>query len=432
MKRLALIGLALLTLACATGGTPPLPDYAAAALCRATCPSGTCEKDRGQYHCVTPLPVPTPTPYPCDPPCKAGETCEREGRCGGHDCFSCFPTPGPTPSPVATPSPAATPTPAPSASPTPVPTPTPAPVPTPTPCVPTAPVCTTTTEPRCYALGPKSDGSEDPIVDVATLPLGIKSCWTCSDIRDYMLKRVPQDDGTLSLPHWSGPVGGLYFNDPDNNPARREWYDPKTCAKVKADGTLIAPIGHGTGHSPYVTKKPETVCAPGIPCPASPPPPSPGPSAPPSPPASPAPGGCPVVTQVGGSFLTARDCGPACIKNGYLGYVVNVTSTELCKNGEPGCSCDPSRQRCETPKTCQSPLGSTVYLSLPGHFSHDLADERSDNAWNHQHKAKANETGVTEFLHCPLHAPWTDARCTPKCMDIQKGGPREVACSGAK
>jgi hypothetical protein len=250
-------------------------------------------------------------------------------------------------------------------------------------------------------------------VDGSTFPYAPNACWDCTSWTGYMVRNGyftagdPKEDGDAA----GRP--GFWLN-----------YDPQQvlvglirksdCAKVdprngNVTGVAIDP--------PYMEKR--TVVTP---CPSPSPSPSPGPT--PTPP----PGGCPVVSQVGGSFLTARDCGQKCRDQGYLGYVVNVTSTELCQNGTPGCSCDPARNRCETPKTCQDPRGSTVYLSLPGHFSHDLADERSDNPWNHQHKPKAAETGVTEFLHCPFHAPWTDGRCTPKCMDIQKAGPREVPC----
>jgi hypothetical protein len=250
-------------------------------------------------------------------------------------------------------------------------------------------------------------------VDGSTFPYTPDACWTCESWTGYMVRN---GYFTAGDPAEDGDVGGYpgHWKNSDAQQVLVGLIRKSDCAKVdprngNVTGVAIDP--------PYMEKR--TVVTP---CPSPSPTPSPGPT--PTPP----PSGCPVVSQVGGSFLTARDCGKKCVDQGYLGYVVNVTSTELCQNGTPGCSCDPARNRCETPKTCQDPRGSTVYLSLPGHFSHDLADERSDNPWNHQHKPKAAETGVTEFLHCPFHAPWTDGRCTPKCMDIQKAGPREVPC----
>jgi hypothetical protein len=336
---------------------------------------------------TTTLPQPSPSPCVCPLPDGGTYSCaDPYCRCGAGAC------PVPTPSPTATP--------------TPQPTATPTPVPTPSPCIPTG--TGSTLQKVCVA------------VDGAITPFDRTKCWTAKDWLDFMMRDRwddacacikpgsaqftpgdPKEDGDASGTH-----PGFWLN---HDPSGRLVGVVHKKTATNANGVLVVDY-------PRVEER-------NVPGPVATPCPSPSPSA------SPTPGpGTPTVSQMGGSFLTARDCGKKCIDQGYLGYVVNVTSTPLCLNGSPGCSCDPARNRCEFPKELQDPRGSTVYLSLPGKFSHDLADERSDNPYNHQHKPKANETGVTEFLHCVYHAPWTDGRCTPKCMDIQKSGPREVPC----
>lgn len=129
------------------------------------------------------------------------------------------------------------------------------------------------------------------------------------------------------------------------------------------------------------------------------------------------------MSQTGGSMLAPRDCGQACRRQGYLGYVVNYTATPLCVEGSPGCVCDPARNRCEVPKACQDPRGATTYLTLPGKFTNDICDERSDNPFNCHHKPKADETGLTEFRSCPWHSDPSDSRCVSKFIDIRPSGP---------
>jgi hypothetical protein len=328
-------------------------------------------------------PIPQPSPIPEGGECgdTAGFNCAAGLDCRLHTWKTlrigkCLHPPVPTPTPTATPTPAPTPSPSPTAVPT--------PSPSPTPCVPVI-------VEQKPGRGPGTD-----------------NCDTCASRRAYMLRD-----------YWTpaNKVGNRYVNYPpghEGDPAYAIYSNPVTCDEEREDGTVVHPFLSG-----YFGPACQRIL---IPCPNPSPSPTPGPTP------TPGPGGAPELIQMGGSFLTARDCGQKCKDQGYLGYVVNVTSTPLCKNGTPGCSCDPARNRCEFPKELQDSRGSTVYLSLPGKFSHDLADERSDNPYNHQHKPKADETGVTEFLHCVYHEPWTDGRCTPKCMDIQKSGPREVPC----
>jgi hypothetical protein len=372
MRRLPAVALAYLwsTLLVSCGGVPPIQDPAGYAQCLLRCKApGFCAHGAEGWACITPQPTPTPTPFPPED-CRYRES--------GPKCpfgMECRPTEN-----VGAPWECQWPVPVPTPTPTATPTPVPTPVPTPTPCIPIT-----------YTQTPKKD-----------------KCENCDTCRSYMLGRYWKPENRQP--------DGRYINFPagrEGDMSVAEFYNPATCFKERQDGT---PVWAPSVYCYAAEKECRTIT---IPCPNPTPTPSPTPT--PGP-------GVPTISQMGGSFLTARDCGKKCIDQGYLGYVVNVTSTPLCLNGSPGCSCDPSRHRCEFPKELQDPRGSTVYLSLPGKFAHDLADERSDNPYNHQHKPKADETGVTEFLHCVYHAPWTDARCTPKCMDIQKGGPREVPC----
>lgn len=402
MKRRIWIAFLLLTVGLLTIGAscPEVRDCKTAG-----CPEGKeCrEIVDGVNVCVSAGPVATPTPPPptLGPggDCRTlgcpthGERCEEVAR----GVWACVPTPTPTPTPSPSPHPTATPTP----TPTPVPSPTPAPTPSPTPspCIPT--------EKRVCVMDPEG-------TDVR--PFNRLVCWTCADWLAYMTRvRDTTGDGIPEPPQYQ--AGGSTDGDVHGHPGY--WIHHTASGGIEKLVSKRDCRRPDNGQLQVDWPREERRIVP-CPSPTPPPPPVPTPTPPPS--------GCPVVSQVGGSFLTARDCGQKCRDQGYLGYVVNVTSTELCQNGTPNCACDPARNRCETPKACQDPRGSTVYLSLPGKFSHDLADERSDNPWNHQTKPKADETGITEFLHCPWHAPWTDPRCTPKCMDIQPAGPREVAC----
>lgn len=147
---------------------------------------------------------------------------------------SAEPVPTPTPEPVPSPTPSATPTPAP-----------PSPSPVPSPCV---------TIPACVQINPECE-----------------SCakWIGDRLRSGDLTRHPN---------------GLVFNDPGNNPAGREWFDPKTCFMVNADGSLRNKRLQKSGE---VCEKCE---APPIPCPSAPPgTPNPGPT----------PAACPTLVRWG-------------------------------------------------------------------------------------------------------------------------------------
>jgi hypothetical protein len=242
VKRLGLIGLALLTLACASGTIPPL-DCRSLPICGARAciqnPSGA-----GYPWICAPLPQPSPTPAP-----------------------------SPTPSPVATPSPAATPTPAPSASPTPVPTPTPGP--TPSPCVPQPPVCSTKTDRVCVSVGG------------AITAFDRKTCWTCPDWLAYMMRDRPSDalggaiepgsaQFTPGDPREDGDASGTHPGrwlnfDPQGNLVGT--VDKKNC--TNANGALVVDW-------PRAEVREHTTCAPGVPCPGPTPSPGPTPTPPPN------------------------------------------------------------------------------------------------------------------------------------------------------
>lgn len=348
-----------------------------------------------------PTPPPPTTTLPGARDCRTlgcpthGAVCIQVAR----DVWSCGmpipPTPTPTPSP--SPHPTATPTPEPTATPTPEPTATPTPAPSPTPCAPSA---------QKVCVGPDGEFVEffDPRAGG-----GAGNCYTCKSWLGMMIAGHYFDAGD---PKEDGDVGG--------HPGYWLNYDSR--------GVLVGLIGKRDCKDPngrlMIANFPrveERV----VPCAT----PTPGPTATltPGPTPTPGPGGCPGLLKVGGMFLSAVDCGN-CRKQGYLGVRVNVTSTELCREGDPGCVCDPLRNRCEMPRECQNPLGATVYLTLPGHFTNDLCDSNSDNAFNCHHKPKANEAGVTTFTHCPHNARPDDPRCTSKCIDVREVGTREVAC----
>lgn len=372
MKRLGLIGLALLTLACGSGTIPPLD-------CRTWgCPTGfECEQHPGH----------APYTFYCKP----------------------LPQPSPSPTPAPSPSPSATPTPQPSATPTPQPTPTPAP--TPSPCIPQPAVCSTKTERVCVsALG----------VITAFDPA---QCWTCPDWLGYMMRDRegpgsasftpgdPKEDGDASGTH-----PGRWINyDANGNFAGS--VDKKNC--TNANGGLVVDW-------PRAEVKEHTVCAPAVPCPG----PTPSPGATPTP----GPGGCPGLLAVGNSYLSSVPCGKQCLDQGYLGYRLNLTGTPLCREGDPGCVCDPTRNRCEMPKQCQDPRGADIFLTLAGHFADDECDRNSDNFYNCHHKPKLAETGVTLVISTPWQEPknpW-DPRAIVNCIDVTPSGGKPLERKDAR
>lgn len=237
-------------------------------------------------------------------------------------------------------------------------------------------------------------------------PFDRTKCWTCADWQGYMIRNGyftagdPKEDGDV------GGRPGYWLN-----------YDPQ--------GVLVGVISkrdctNGSGALVVDWPRAEERV---VPCPT----PQPTPSATPPPGPTPTPqAGCPALHQVGGMFLSAVSCGQQCIKQGYLGVRVNYTATETCREGDPGCVCDPARNRCEMPRPCQNPLGADIFLTLEGQFTNDLCDANSDNPFNCHHKPKANETGVTLFTSAPKGADPFDPRNVTNCVDIQASGVRQL------
>lgn len=386
--------ISMLLVAC--GSVPAVSDCLN---CLAT--GGTCSSNPdGSFKCV---PRPTPTPPPPTPTATPEVT-------------PAAPTPSPSPTPSASPS--STPTPTPTVQPPPTATPQPSPTPcsaaTPTPCAPRE-------EKVCIDAGP---GHTDPSIEGYRAGMStaewsalidwsqekpLKECWDHASWEGYMVRNGywtagdPSEDG-----------GSVWLNG-------NECTSKATHDRVRCDDkvTVISPAWRA--YPPYVRRalrpcsKPtffDLVCA----TPTPPPGPTPTPGSP----------GCPSLLKVGGMFLTAVSCGN-CTKQGYLGWRVNYTSTELCREGDPGCVCDPVRNRCEMPHQCQNPLGADIRITLAGKFENDLCDANSDNPFNCHHKPRADEEGVTLFTSMPKGATdYYGPQTVTNCVDIRKSGVRQL------
>jgi hypothetical protein len=325
VKRLALIGLALLTLACASGTVPPL-DCRSLPIC-------------GSRKCI-PNPAGAGYLWICEP----------------------LPHPSPSPSPTPQPSPSATPTPQPSASPTPTPspsaTPTPVPTPTPSPCVPT-----TSVQRVCV----NEDGSTFPFIAGGTQGQRDDNCWSWFTWQANMVNNGyytagdPTEDGDVSRPQRPG----FWLN-----------FDAQQVLVElvrKSDGMRVNPNnGAEMGTSvrrPYMEKRTVTT-----PCPSPSPSPSPTPSPGPTP--TPGPGGitCTPLDSIGVAFHAQH---PA--PNGPLGYRWIFSATP--KSVKP--FCPEKRNECEQQAYQGDPVGN--YDAVVWRF--DLRFQCQDPAgplWNQQ------------------------------------------------
>lgn len=324
------------------------------------------------------VPVATPTPPPPTP--------------------TPSPSASPTPTPVPTPGPTATPT----ATPTPPPAPTPTPQPSPTPCTPQAVKACFTNEPN-GPLDPPDWRYEKPLSD----------CWNVQTWTGYMVNHGywtagdPAEDG-----------GDVWLNTAVNGSF--ECYSKRTVDRVSCSDHSRVTTPNWQMFPPFVRTVTKA-------CPATPTPqPTPSASPTPGPTPTPGPGGCPPLLKVGGMFLSAVDCGN-CRRQGYLGWRVNYTSTELCREGDPGCVCDPARDRCEMPRSCQNPEGADIRITLASKFTNDLCDANSDNAFNCHHKPKADEAGITLFTSMPKgETDFYSSRTVTNCVEIQAGSVRQL------
>ena len=123
-------------------------------------------------------------------------------------------------------------------------------------------------------------------------------------------------------------------------------------------------------------------------------------------------------------MLAPRTCAPGCVRDGYLGYVVNFSATPKSDASRGHCPHRPEQRFCEQLYACQDPRGADIWISLPGHFTNDICDARSDNPYNCHHKPKANETGRTTFKTCPKDSGPNDPRCRSFVVDVTPDGPR--------
>ena len=365
-------------------------------------------------------------------PCAPGETCVQTDD---GSIAKCVPRPVPPPPTTTLPSPPTPPPPTPEPVPT-APPPTPGPAVTPPPPHPSpagcpgpapGPVCAGT-DPAgwcggCYtcredgrwkqhnkACGPECDTRCRPLPD-GSLP------WRCLDKQDYDIRQGHRHKAPPGAPYYS--YGCLSNGQPELPGCAGFNCMDRACNRIDcATGRILAPATDGW----------YAICDAGPPQPCSPPPtpqpPTPGPIVTPPPP-----GACPPILEVGGSMLAPRSCAPGCVKDGYLGYVVNWTATELI-SADTGL-CPAGRLRCEMPRACQDVRGAYTWLYLPGVFEMGICDQRSDNYFNCHHKPKANEVGRTFFISCPFGVqppvpPASDPRCTIHVVDVRPEGPKEI------
>lgn len=245
------------------------------------------------------------------------------------------PTAAPSPSPSVEPTPTPTPEPSPSPSPSPSATPAPSPRPSPSPCVVSSPPPATCVHP---------DG-----------------CVSCAQYVAH----------ALAGGHLTRLSNGLLYNDPGNDPSRREYVDPRTCFYVWPDGSL---------RNKRLQKSGE-VCPDCTPAPAATP--CPPPTAPPSSPA-PIPTGAPPLTESGNFPVPPSGVCPTWFANARSEIGIGVLQQRKCtgRDAPPDCTitklnateksikpyCEHScydeqgryalsncRLKCELLKACQAP-----------------------------------------------------------------------------
>jgi hypothetical protein len=359
---------------------------------------------------------------------RAKESCFVQGCNAGEMCIAtddgqfskCVPAPPPSVPPTTLPSP-----PSPAPTPTPVPTPTPTPVPTPTPTP--EPVPTPTPKPPkppsewCNADGTRRP--EPPRPTDCSTPLERIQQEVASG--NWLPACAP--DGTGPRTIWTKLYG--QYTCPSGERLRGMYgcgaqgetlgCTPVACVDLNLARVNCQSWGVVQPNDDHrICKK----------CPAPSPTPTPGPS-----PTLPPTGEAPPLLYMGGSMLAPRNCAPGCVKDGYLGYVINWTATPLVSGDLVACFDEHGnrRRRCEMPKQDQDPRGAYTWLYLPGVFDLGICDQRSDNYYNCHHKPKANETGVTYFISCPFGVqppipPSEHPLCSIHRVDVRPDGPREI------
>jgi hypothetical protein len=127
-----------------------------------------------------------------------------------------------------------------------------------------------------------------------------------------------------------------------------------------------------------------------------------------------------VVTRYGmvAANIQQRSCAPGCVKEGYVGVLVNGHATP--KSEPPHCWHTPDRAECETFLPCQG--CATFYMSKPGAVNRDgsawrtweLVDRHSGNCNRFHHKPDhPSQLGVTRFKACPEGEGPDSPRCSP-------------------
>lgn len=309
---------------------------------------------------------------------------------------SAAPTPAPTPTAV----PTADPTPTPSIAPTPGPIP-PRPSPTPPPCASVPGVCNTCNDVILQALiqgnwnVPRSEGWPGRNIDT-----------------------VREDGATVQREPYDNAKGrGMAYNRGD-----AKWRVDRQCNRVAWDSDqILNRVGDG-----YLGP----ICGPcgGTPSPKpTPNPDAPGPVTGNHP--APASGTCPAsfrsesLAWTGVGFLTTRPCSGDCRKDGYVGYIVNISSTPHSR--PPFCGHKPGNA-CEQWQVggggCQDPDGPEFTMSLRGGWQDAPVDKRSNNNWNAHHKPRFEDLGETTFQACPAGVQPGGIGCGWLRMDLREDG----------
>lgn len=357
--------------------------------------------------------------------CAAGWECKPDpGQVSQWTCMEkpvVMPSPVP-PSPEPSPSPTSVPTPSPTPEPPVEPTPTPRPSPVPTPIPSPKPW-------KCTEAYEKANdcGCCDGNIQWARRTTN----WVCPD--NFPGGKNGSFACTLDGQPAPCPVyDSSYGNGHCYSTGEGKQHISRTCDHIDRNGNILHHSSSG-----YLGK----VCQPPVVQPS--PSPTPNPSPVPSPTVGnnfppPPQGTCNAqyfgkVSRVGINILTARDCGEKCKRDGYLGYVMNFSATP--KSKPPYCGHQPERLECEQWTPCQEGIndlenasaGPGIFITMPGKFTNDVCDKRSDNTFNCHHKPKANETGLLTVTACPRGIFPGDPRCSSRTFDVQAEGYREVA-----
>jgi hypothetical protein len=122
-------------------------------------------------------------------------------------------------------------------------------------------------------------------------------------------------------------------------------------------------------------------------------------------------------------MLTTRPCSGNCKKDGYLGYIINMSATP--KDRPPRCWTT-GRLECEQWKGCQDPAGVEFRMSLAGGWQNEECDRRSDNPYNCHHKPRVEDQGVTTFETCKRGDPPGSPSCSTTTVHVGPNGATEV------